>query len=124
MEKVDLGKLDKLQLETPLERQIYSDLMTNVESELKDTFLLAVLAENFTSVGKQRKLKNIMDRFFNEIYELQIKAMDEMYNKLTDEQKQKEIPIDRYKDIFTFTLRSVQMKYEAQLNLNRPIIIN
>lgn len=124
MEIVDLSKEDKFELNSPIEQQIYADLVGGVESELKDTFILAILAENFNTIGKKEKLKKIIERFFNEVYTLQIGAMDKMYKALTEEQLKTAVPLDRYKEIFTFVLRSVKIKYETQLQLNQKIIIN
>jgi len=124
MEIVDMSKQEKFELNTPLEQQIYADLVGGVESELKDTFILALLAENYNTIGKKEKLKKIIQRFFDEVYTLQISAMDKMYSALTEEQLKTAVPLDRYKQIFQFVLRSIQIKYETQLQLNVRIITN
>lgn len=107
---------------TPIEEKIIADLSNTMNMDLRNSLIIVLLKEIY--YRDKKVLQGLIDQWAGNYIIMQMKAIDETYSTLPEEEKKKAIELNRYKELVGWSMNAVKLNWEQMLDLKTMIITN
>lgn len=107
---------------TEVEHGMMSDMISIMQNDIMNSMFIVIVKELF--VGQKPFLQNIINQWAGNYFDVQMKTVTSVYNKLTEEQKKNAVPLERHIEIMGWCVNNVKLNWEQMLDLKKIIITN